>query len=166
MDKYDIIIVGAGASGIYTAYELAKLKPNMKVLMLEKGHELKRRKCPIDGDKIKACINCSVCNIMNGYGGAGSLSDGKYNITNNFGGELFKYVGHEKAIKLMEYVDSILCDMGGADAKLYSTSDTELKSRALQYDLHLMDAKVRHLGTDRNLVILNNMLVIIFNHSL
>lgn len=158
MEKlYDVIIVGAGASGIFTAYELTKLNPKIKVLMIEKGHVLERRKCPIDGVKIKSCIHCPVCNIMNGYGGAGSLSDGKYNITNNFGGDLYKYVGSEQAISLMNYVDEVLCSMGGSEAKLYSTADSNLKSKALQYDLHLLDAKVRHLGTDRNLVILANI---------
>ncbi|KHD34249.1 FAD-dependent oxidoreductase [Clostridium acetobutylicum] len=155
--SYDVIIVGAGASGIFTAYELVKKNPKVNILMIEKGHSLEKRKCPIDGKKIKACINCSVCNIMNGYGGAGSLSDGKYNITNNFGGDLHKYVGAEEAIDLMNYVDSVLCSMGGEDAKLYSTENSKLKAKALQYDLHLLDAKVRHLGTDRNLIIMANI---------
>jgi uncharacterized protein len=154
---YDVIIVGAGASGIFTAYELAQKNTNIRILIVEKGNSLEKRTCPIDGKKIKACIHCKVCNIMNGYGGAGSLSDGKYNITNNFGGELFKYVGREYALELMNYVDEVLCKMGGADAKLYSTANSELKSKALQYDLHLLDAKVRHLGTDRNLGILKNI---------
>lgn len=154
MNKYDVIIVGAGASGVFASYELVKNNPNIKILMIEKGHSLEKRICPIDGIKIKACIDCAVCNIMNGYGGAGSLSDGKYNITNNFGGDLYKYVGYNEAINLMNYVDEVLCEMGGADAKLYSTANSKLKSKALQFDLHLLDAKVRHLGTDRNLVIL------------
>jgi uncharacterized protein len=154
---YDVIIVGAGASGIYAAYELMQKNTNINILILEKGNSLDKRICPIDGKKIKACIHCKLCNIMNGYGGAGSLSDGKYNITNNFGGELHKYVGREEALELMNYVDEVLCKMGGAEAKLYSTSQSQLKSKALQYDLHLLDAKVRHLGTDRNLVILKNI---------
>ncbi|MDP4088273.1 MAG: NAD(P)/FAD-dependent oxidoreductase [Bacillota bacterium] len=154
---YDVIIVGAGASGIFTAYELSRNNPKVRILMIEKGHSLDKRVCPIDGDKIKSCIQCRVCNIMNGYGGAGSLSDGKYNITNSFGGDLYKYVGRDEAIALMEYVDEVLCSMGGADAKLYSTHNSELKGKALQHDLHLLDAKVRHLGTDRNLIILGNI---------
>ncbi|MFL0248167.1 NAD(P)/FAD-dependent oxidoreductase [Candidatus Clostridium stratigraminis] len=154
---YDVIIVGAGASGIFTAYELIQKNTNIKVLMIEKGNSLNKRKCPIDGKKIKSCINCKVCSIMNGYGGAGSLSDGKYNITNNFGGELYSYVGKEEALNLMNYVDEVLCKMGGAEAKLYSTENSDLKSKALQYDLHLLDAKVRHLGTDRNVGILQNI---------
>lgn len=154
---YDVIIIGAGASGIFTAYELIQRNTNINILMIEKGNSLNKRICPIDGEKIKSCINCKTCNIMNGYGGAGSLSDGKYNITNNFGGDLYKYVGRDQALELMNYVDEVLCNMGGADAKLYSTANSELKSKALQYDLHLLDAKVRHLGTDRNLVILQNI---------
>lgn len=157
MEKYDVIIVGAGASGIFTAYELSKVNPHVKVLMIEKGHSLDKRICPIDDNKIKNCIHCKTCNIMNGYGGAGSFSDGKYNITNNFGGELFRYVGREKAIELMKYVDSVLCENGGEDAKLYSTINSDLKTKALQYDMHLLDAQVRHLGTDRNLSILSNI---------
>lgn len=155
--NYDIIIVGAGASGIFAAYELVRINPNLKILMIEKGHSLDKRKCPIDGKNIKTCIKCKVCNIMNGYGGAGSLSDGKYNITNNFGGELYKYVGYNEALDLMNYVDKVLCSMGGEDAKLYSTNNSDLKSKALQHDLHLLDAKVRHLGTDRNVVIMGNI---------
>ena len=157
MINYDVVIIGAGASGIFAAYEMTKMNSTMKVLIIEKGNSLEKRKCPIDGKKIKNCIHCEVCNIMNGYGGAGSLSDGKYNITNNFGGELYKYVGKEEALDLMNYVDEILCEMGGKDAKLYSTANSDLKRKALQHDLHLLDAKVRHLGTDRNLHILGNI---------
>jgi len=155
--KYDVIIVGAGASGIFTAYELCKLQPDMKILILEKGLSLNKRNCPIDGRKIKTCQNCQICSIVNGFGGSGSMSDGKYNITNNFGGELHKYVGREQALELMHYVDDLLCKMGGADAKLYTTANSQLKTNALKSDLHLLDAQVRHLGTDRNLKILSNM---------
>ena len=91
--RYDLIIVGAGPGGIFSAYELSKLRPNLKILMLETGNPLNRRKCPIDGKKIKSCISCKSCAIMNGFGGAGAFSDGKYNITNEFGGDLYEYVG-------------------------------------------------------------------------
>ncbi|WP_040191123.1 NAD(P)/FAD-dependent oxidoreductase [Clostridium culturomicium] len=156
-NNYDIIIVGAGASGIFTAYELSVLQSKAKVLIIEKGNSLEKRKCPIDGVKIKSCVHCKYCNIMNGYGGAGSLSDGKYNITNNFGGDLYKYVGKKEALDLMYYVDKVLCDNGGSDARLYSTIESTLKTEALKHDLHLLDAQVRHLGTDRNIKILGNM---------
>ncbi|MDW7675057.1 MAG: FAD-dependent oxidoreductase, partial [Bacillota bacterium] len=103
---YDVIIVGAGASGVFTAYELIKTRPSAKVLILEKGHALDKRKCPIDGKKIKTCLSCSICSIVNGFGGSGSMSDGKYNITNQFGGDLYKYVGEKEALDLMHYVDN------------------------------------------------------------
>ncbi len=157
MKKYDVIIVGAGASGVFMSYEMTKIKNNAKVLMIEKGNELSERICPIDGKKVKECISCQTCNIMNGYGGAGTLSDGKYNITTHFGGDLHRYVGDEKANELMYYVDEVLCNMGGSDAKLYSTTNSDLKTAALRYDLHLLDAKVRHLGTDRNMKILSRI---------
>ncbi len=157
MKKYDVIIVGAGASGVFMSYEMTKIKNNAKVLMIEKGNELTKRICPIDGEKIKECISCQTCNIMNGYGGAGTLSDGKYNITTHFGGDLHRYVGEDKAYELMYYVDEVLCNMGGSDAKLYSTMNSGLKTAALRHDLHLLDAKVRHLGTDRNMKILSRI---------
>ncbi len=157
MKKYDIIIVGAGASGVFMSYELTKLDNKAKVLMIDKGAGLQERQCPIKAGKVTSCIKCNPCHIMNGYGGAGTLSDGKYNITTKFGGDLHRYIGSTKALELMEYVDEVLCGMGGADAKLYSTGNSDLKTIALQNNLHLLDAKVRHLGTDRNLKILQRI---------
>ena len=105
--KYDVIIVGAGPGGIFAAYELMKHQPSLKVAVFESGHALDKRHCPIDGDKIKTCIGCKSCSIMSGFGGAGAFSDGKYNITNDFGGSLYEYIGKTKAIDLMKYVDEI-----------------------------------------------------------
>lgn len=157
MKNYDVVIVGSGASGVFMAYEFVKMNKNIKVCMIDKGGAIANRKCPIDGKKIKSCIHCKTCSIMNGFGGAGGMSDGKYNITNSFGGDLYAYTGREEAIKLMEYVDEINLKMGGEGAKLYSTVSSDLKAEALKYDLHLLDAKVRHLGTDRNREILHNI---------
>lgn len=157
MKKYDIIIAGAGASGVFMSYELTKEKNQAKILMLDKGAPLEKRVCPIKAGKTKNCIKCCPCHIMNGYGGAGTLSDGKYNITTQFGGDLHRYVGTDHAMELMEYVDSVLCAMGGSDAKLYSTANSDLKTRCLQNNLHLLEAKVRHLGTDRNVQILGKI---------
>ncbi|MDR3364560.1 MAG: NAD(P)/FAD-dependent oxidoreductase [Clostridiales Family XIII bacterium] len=154
MSSYDIIIVGAGAGGVFASYELAKLDSGKSVLLLEKGRALEERRCPISEGRTDVCIGCEPCSIMNGYGGAGSLSDGKYNITNEFGGELHLRIGKEKALELMEYVDGVLVSNGGAEAKLYNTASSDLKRVALQSNLHLLDAKVRHLGTDRNIKIL------------
>ena len=157
MKQYDIIIVGSGAAGVFMSYELTRRNNNATVLVLDKGEMLQNRSCPIKLGLTDHCIKCNPCHIMNGYGGAGTLSDGKYNITTSFGGDLHEYVGTDKAMELMEYVDSVLCDMGGAQAKLYSTANSDLKTVALQNNLHLLDAKVRHLGTDRNALILEKM---------
>lgn len=155
--NYDIIIVGGGAGGLFLAYELSNLKPNLKIALLEKGLPLNKRNCPIDGEKVKSCIHCQSCSIMNGIGGAGAFSDGKYNITNNFGGDLAKYIGSQNALDLMNYVDNINVMFGGKDCKRYSTVSSDIKTKALQYDLHLLDAEVRHLGTDKNYTILTNI---------
>lgn len=155
--KYDVIIVGAGPGGIFSAYELAKKNGSLKIAVFEAGHELSKRHCPIDGDKIKSCINCKSCSIMSGFGGAGAFSDGKYNITNDFGGTLFEYIGKKPALDLMKYVDEINMKYGGEGTKLYSTAGTHLKKLCLQNKLNLLDASVRHLGTDINYVVLENM---------
>ena len=155
--KYDVIIVGAGPGGIFSAYELVKKKPDLKIAVFEAGNELKKRKCPIDGDKVKSCINCKTCAIMNGFGGAGAFSDGKYNITNDFGGTLYEYIGKEKAIKLMEYVDQINVEYGGQDTKMFSTAGSSFKKVCMQNKLILLEASVRHLGTDINDVVLENL---------
>ena len=96
--KYDVIIIGAGPGGIFSAYELMKKAPDLKVAVFEEGNTLEKRKCPIDGKNIKSCIKCPTCAIMNGFGGAGAFSDGKYNITNDFGGTLYEYIGKEEAM--------------------------------------------------------------------
>ena len=157
MENYDIVVVGAGAGGVFLTYELCRKNCPAKVLVLEKGTPLEKRICPIKEGKTEKCVKCSPCRIMHGYGGAGTLSDGKYNITTRFGGDLHKYVGEEQAMELMEYVDDVLTGFGGGDAKLYSTGNSDLKTTALQHNLHLLDAKVRHLGTDRNRQILEKL---------
>ena len=154
---YDVIIIGAGPGGIYSAYELKKIAPSLSVGVFEAGRELAGRRCPIDGDKIKNCINCKSCSIMSGFGGAGAFSDGKYNITNDFGGTLYEHIGRKKAIELMEYVDSINLENGGSGCKLYSTAGTSLKKTCMQNKLKLLEASVRHLGTDINYVVLENL---------
>ncbi len=157
MVSYDVIIIGAGPGGIFSAYELVKQKADLSIAVFEAGTSLEQRKCPIDGDKVKSCIHCKSCAIMNGFGGAGAFSDGKYNITNQFGGTLHEYIGKRRAIELMNYVDRINLSHGGEGTALYSTASTEIKKLCVQNDLHLLDASVRHLGTDINYVVLKNL---------
>ena len=141
---YDVIIIGAGPGGIFSAYELMKQDENLKIAVFDAGHSLEQRHCPIDGEKVKSCISCKTCAIMNGFGGAGAFSDGKYNITNDFGGTLYEYIGRQKALELMKYVDTINMSHGGEKV-------------CLQNKLNLLDASVRHLGTDVNYVVLKNL---------
>ena len=155
--KYDVMIIGAGPGGIFAAYELTQKKPGLKVAVFEAGHALHQRNCPIDGDKVKTCISCKTCSIMSGFGGAGAFSDGKYNITNDFGGTLYEYIGKKQALDLMNYVDNINLRYGGEGTKLYTTAGTRFKTICIQNDLHLLDASVRHLGTDINYVVLENL---------
>ena len=103
MERYDVIIIGAGPGGIFAAYELMKKAPGIRVAVFESGNPLEKRKCPIDGKKVKSCIGCKTCAIMSGFGGAGAFSDGKYNITNDFGGTLYTHIGRKKALELMGY---------------------------------------------------------------
>ena len=155
--NYDVLIIGAGPGGIFSAYELSKLAPSLKVGVFEAGNPLNKRKCPIDGKKIKTCIECKTCSIMSGFGGAGAFSDGKYNITNDFGGTLYEYIGKQQATELMKYVDEINMLYGGEGTKLYSTAGSKFKKICMQNDLHLLEASVRHLGTDINYVVLENL---------
>ena len=154
---YNVIIIGAGPGGIFSAYELLKLRPELKIAVFECGNPLEQRRCPIDGVKVKNCLHCKTCAIMNGFGGAGAFSDGKYNITNAFGGTLYEYVGKQKAIELMEYVDEINTANGGGKTKLYSTANSGFKTICLRNNLHLLEASVRHLGTDINFDVLTNI---------
>ena len=155
--NYDVIIIGAGPGGIYAAYELTRNNTDLKIGIFEGGNELSKRKCPIDGDKVKSCIKCKSCSIMSGFGGAGAFSDGKYNITNDFGGTLYEYIGKEQAISLMKYVDEINMANGGEGTRLFTTADTKFKKICMQNKLMLLDASVRHLGTDKNYVVLENL---------
>ncbi len=155
--QYDIIIIGAGPGGIYSAYELTKEQRNLKIAVFEAGNPLEKRHCPIDGEKVTSCVNCKTCAIMSGFGGAGAFSDGKYNITNNFGGTLYEHIGRQTALDLMNYVDQINLSHGAENTKLYSTAGTHFKKLCLQNKLHLLDASIRHLGTDLNYVVLENL---------
>ena len=145
MKHCDIIIIGAGPGGIFSAYELTTKRPDLKIAVFEAGNRLEKRKCPIDGKRVTKCIHCKTCAIMNGFGGAGAFSDGKYNITNEFGGTLYEYIGKNKATELMEYVDEINMAYGGEGTRLYSSANSSFKRVCLQHNLHILEASVRHL---------------------
>lgn len=162
MKNYDIGIIGGGISGIMCAYELIKHKPDLEICIFEKGNSILKRRCPLTEGKSDKCLKCQTCAIMEGFGGCGSFSDGKYNFTTEFGGWLNEYISSEEVMELIEYMDTILVKFG-ATTKRYTTQTPkarELRKIALQNDLHLLQAEVKHLGTENNLKIMTN----IYNH--
>lgn len=156
---YDVIIIGCGTAGIFAGYELHKLMPGIDILMLEQGHDIYKRTCPIVENKVDNCIKCKSCGIMNGFGGAGAFSDGKYNFTTEFGGWLSDYLDNKFIMQLIEYVDSINVEFGATLQRFSTTTPKalEISRRALSYDLHLLDAEVKHLGTENNKQILSKI---------
>ena len=150
MENYDVAIVGGGPAGVFAAYELAEKRPSLRILVLESGRDIYTRVCPISAGKVKSCIGCKPCSIMRGFGGAGAFSDGKYNFTTQFGGWLNEYLPDEEVMELIHYVDKINMKHG-APAQVFSTKGSNIGQLALQYDLHLLSASVRHLGTENNL---------------
>ena len=153
---YDVAIIGGGPAAIFAAYEFTLKYPALKVVILEAGNLIDKRLCPLAAKKVDLCINCRPCSIMRGFGGAGAFSDGKYNFTTEFGGWLIDYLPQEEVVKLIDYVDELNC-RHGAPGEYFSTRNSTIGAKALRYDLHLLNAKVRHLGTENNLVIMENI---------
>lgn len=155
----DVAIIGCGTSGIFAGYELAVKNPSLKVIMIEKGHSIFDRKCPIVDKKSKDCIRCKSCGIMSGFGGAGAYSDGKFNFTTQFGGWLTDYISDEEVYQLFEYTDSINVKFGATTERFSTNSDEakQLGKKALEFDLHLLQAQVKHLGTENNQEILKRL---------
>lgn len=156
---FDVAIIGCGISGIFAGYELTKKNPDLKIVMIEQGHNIFGRNCPIVSNKTKDCIRCKTCDIMRGFGGAGAFSDGKFNFTTAFGGWLNDYLDDKEVMDLINYVDSVNVEFGATD-EIFSTYTPEAKAiekRALENDLHLLQAAVKHLGTENNLEILKRL---------
>lgn len=156
---FNTIIIGCGEAGLYAAYELLQTAPEMSILILEKGKDINNRKCPIVEGKVKECINCDTCSIMNGFGGAGAFSDGKFNFTTDFGGWLTDFMDEKEVMDLIEHVDGINVSFGATKERYSTQSEAakRLEKEALQYDLHLLQAECKHLGTENNLKILTNI---------
>ena len=149
MNKYDVIIIGAGPSGIFCAYELMRQKPDMKVLMIEKGRSIEKRQCPKRTTKV--CVGCKPCSITTGFAGAGAFSDGKLSLSPDVGGTLPEILGYEKAEELIKEADNIYLKFG-ADEKVYGIDDYEaierIRAKAIRANLKLIECPIRHLGTE------------------
>ncbi len=152
LDQYDVVIVGSGPSGIFSAYETKKNNPSARVLMIEKGHSIEKRKCP--KRKSGMCAKCSPCNITTGFSGGGSFSDGKLSINDEgeIGGDLATYIGLDKFRQIMHYTDDLYVKFG-ADSKVYGTDHSPaveaIQRSAAQAHLKLVDSRVRHMGTEK-----------------
>jgi len=165
--KYDVIIVGAGPSGIMASYEFYLKKPDLKVLLIDKGQDVMYRHCPIKDKKIKSCPKIKAdhsgclpaCSITSGFGGAGAYSDGKFNITSEFGGWLTDYLSNEEVEKVIHYVDELYLRHGATLEITDPHTDKikEIEKRGYAVGLKLLRAKVRHLGTEENLRIMTEM---------
>lgn len=159
INRYDVAIIGCGTAGIFSGYELITKNPGLSIIMIEKGNDIYNRKCPIVQKKVKDCVRCKSCDIMRGFGGAGAFSDGKFNFTTQFGGWLNDYIPDEEVMDLLNYVDKINIQFGATEER-YSTNTMEaglIAKKALENDLHLLQASVKHMGTENNLNILKRM---------
>lgn len=155
---YNVAIVGAGPAGIFTALEIVKLRPEWKVVLIEKGQRIEKRKCPIREGSPK-CVNCKRCGLLCGWGGAGAFSDGKLTLTPDVGGHLVDYMSRENAKELIKYADDLYLKYGATDEVFGTDMKTfeEIEHQATLAELKLVHSPVRHLGTERSLDVLKNM---------
>ncbi len=148
-NQYDVIIIGAGPSGIFCAYELKEKRPDIRVLMIEKGRPIEKRNCP--KRKTKVCVGCQPCSITTGFAGAGAFSDGKLSLSPDVGGNLPEILGYEKAVELIHESDNIYLKFG-ADTSVYGVDKEkeirEIRRKAINANLKLIECPIRHLGTE------------------
>lgn len=156
MENYEVVIVGCGPSGIFTALELLKNDKDMKILMLDEGRSIKTRRCP--KNKTKKCVDCRPCNISSGFGGAGAFSDGKLSLSKDVGGWLENYIGTEKLEELIKYVDNEYLKYGGNPEISYNKEFAEqTEYECSKYGLKLVKCPIRHLGTEKSQEIMEKM---------
>lgn len=147
----DVVIVGAGPAGIFTALEMIRNGSNKNILIVEKGQSIEKRSCP--KSKTKYCVNCKpYCHITTGFSGAGAFSDGKLSLSHEVGGDLPQLIGEELAQEMINYTDQIYLDFGADEHIEGIHNDEEVKEirkRAIQAGLKLVDCPIRHLGTEK-----------------
>lgn len=154
---YDVAIIGGGIGGIMTAYRLIENKPELKVAIIEKGHAIQQRICPIVTGQVKSCVKCKSCAIMEGMAGAGAFSDGKYVISTEYGGWLTEFLEPKTVIHYIEEADEVLVKFGATTDRFMP--DDDLKRLCLQNDLHMSQAQLKHLGTDSNFDTMRKLIV-------
>jgi len=157
-NNYDVIVIGGGPAGIFASLELMEQKPDLKILLVEKGRNIEKRNCP-SADKGSVCTDCNPCSIVSGWGGAGAFSDGKLTLTTAFGGVLDEYIDNDELLKLIDYVDKKYVAFGGTEEihgedmeKVYP-----IAKACAAADIKLIPAIVKHLGTDKCFEILRSM---------
>ena len=166
--NYDVAIIGAGPAGYFCAYELIEKNPNLKVILLDRGRDIYTRRCPVLEHKLEKCPGNTqtglkecypACSITNGFGGAGAYSDGKFNITTEFGGWLQEYMSNKELLDLINYVDDINLKFGATPVITdpYTLKVKEIELRAMAVGVKLLRSKVRHLGTEENIKILTKI---------
>lgn len=154
--KYDVAIIGGGMSGLMLAYRLMKKNEDLDIVILEKGKSLKNRSCPIIEGKVGHCISCKPCSIMTGLAGAGAFSDGKFTITNEFGGWLPEFIGLKDSLAYMEMADEIMVSLGATEYRY--KPDNELKKECLENSLFMKQGDIKHLGTEKTYEIMMNLI--------
>ena len=164
MRKYETIIIGCGPAGIFTALELLKNKPDMKIIMFDKGNSIKVRKCP--KSKTINCVGCKPCNISCGFGGAGAFSDGKLSLSKDVGGWIEEYIGIEETNNLIDYVDKIYLSYGGNKEISYNEEfANKIDYECSKYGLRFIKCPIRHLGTEKSAKIMEDMYDYIVSHE-
>ena len=146
--KYDIAIIGGGISALMAAYRLVNERPELKIILIEKGAAIESRLCPMISQGSGTCLKCGHCAIMEGMAGAGAFSDGKYIISTEYGGWLTDFLDHSSVLDYIEQADKILVRFGATTERYHP--DNELKKTCLENDLHMQQAELKHLGTDSN----------------
>lgn len=164
---YDVIIIGAGPSGIFCAYELIQKKPDLNILMIEKGRPIEKRVCPKRTTKV--CVGCKPCSITTGFAGAGAFSDGKLSLSPDVGGHLPEILGYEEAKALIQESDNIYLKFG-ADVNVYGVDKQaeiqEIRRKAINANLKLIECPIRHLGTEEGYKIYTRLQEHLLGHNI
>ncbi|MCD8225264.1 MAG: FAD-dependent oxidoreductase [Clostridiales bacterium] len=166
-NNYDVIIIGAGPSGIFCAYELIEKKPDLRILMIEKGRRIEKRVCPKRTTNV--CVGCRPCSITTGFAGAGAFSDGKLSLSPDVGGNLPEILGYDRARALIRESDEIYLKFG-ADKNVYGvdkqTEIEEIRRKAINANLKLIECPIRHLGTEEGYKIYTRLQQHLLEHGI